>query len=162
MKPPITLRGFIAESNRIEGIHRAVTRGEMVAHEHLLAAPALTVPLLESFVWTIAHAPIRKSVGMNVRVGNHLPPAGGPEIIGELTRLLWEGAPSPALAYETHCRYEALHPFMDGNGRSGRAIWLWQMGGIERAALGFLHHFYYQTLNASALIRRRSSVTEGK
>jgi Fic family protein len=38
---------------------------------------------------------------------------------------------------------------MDGNGRSGRAIWLWQMLRQEGGApLGFLHHFYYQTLEA--------------
>ena len=49
-------------------------------------------------------------------------------------------------ACETHVRYELLHPFLDGNGRSGRALWLWLMG---QAPLGFLHTFYYQTLSAA-------------
>lgn len=49
--------------------------------------------------------------------------------------------------FTTHLRYESIHPFSDGNGRSGRALWLWQMKG--RAPLGFLHQFYYQTLAAS-------------
>ena len=49
------------------------------------------------------------------------------------------------------CRYETLHPFMDGNGRSGRILWAWQM--IEHniapgLSLGFLHAYYYQTLAA--------------
>jgi len=40
---------------------------------------------------------------------------------------------------------------MDGNGRSGRAIWAWQMLGDEQDpfAIPFLHRFYYQTLDAS-------------
>lgn len=52
-------------------------------------------------------------------------------------------------AYRCHVVYETLHPFTDGNGRSGRAVWLRQMGWIVRAPLGFLHHFYYQTLQNS-------------
>ena len=39
------------------------------------------------------------------------------------------------------------HPFTDGNGRSGRALWLWQMN--NHAPFGFLHTFYYQTLENS-------------
>ena len=40
---------------------------------------------------------------------------------------------------------------MDGNGRSGRILWAWQM--IEHninpgLSLGFLHTFYYQALSA--------------
>jgi len=39
---------------------------------------------------------------------------------------------------------------MDGNGRTGRAIWAWQMQRLGRDpfALPFLHRFYYQTLEA--------------
>lgn len=48
-----------------------------------------------------------------------------------------------------HVEYETLHPFMDGNGRSGRVLWAWQMrrDGRDPLQLGFLHAFYYQALN---------------
>lgn len=44
-----------------------------------------------------------------------------------------------------------LHPFMDGNGRTGRAVWAWAMqrDGQDPFALSFLHRFYYQTLEYS-------------
>ena len=52
-------------------------------------------------------------------------------------------------AWQTHNDYENLHPFTDGNGRSGRMLWAWQMRNDDDAmARGFLHTFYYQTLSA--------------
>ena len=56
---------------------------------------------------------------------------------------------SDAGAWALHKHFESLHPFLDGNGRTGRALWLWMMGGIAQVPLGFLHTFYYQTLRYS-------------
>ncbi len=139
-----SLEDFITESNRIEGMGPAQPH-EIEAHKHLLEGYAVTVGSLCAFVKTIAGVDLRDQSGMNVRVGHHVPPRGGPHITAELERILdlnrrW----SP---FEQHMAYETLHPFMDGNGRSGRALWLHAMGGIERAPLGFLHHFYYQSLD---------------
>lgn len=79
---------------------------------------------------------------MDVTVGGRLCPRGGPWIRQDLERILLETEVKDPWA--THIAYELLHPFTDGNGRSGRALWLWQKMG--RAPLGFLHHFYYETL----------------
>jgi hypothetical protein len=43
--------------------------------------------------------------------------------------------------YPAHIRYEKLHPFMDGNGRSGRAIWALMMRGRDPFSLPFLHRW---------------------
>lgn len=144
-----TLEDFVRESNRIERID-GVSPGDLAAHERLLALPTLQVTDIEDFVRMVAGASLRSHLGMNVRVGNHYPPRGGPEIIKSLGHILENArrGDTRAQCFAVHCQYEKIHPFMDGNGRSGRAIWLWMMGGIEKAPLGFLHHFYYQSLDS--------------
>ncbi len=145
------LRDFVRESNRIENIVRSPTRAEIVAHERLLGLDALDVDDVVDFVGAVCGAPLRDKPGMNVRVGPHVPPPGGPEIHEALDSLL--GAISAGVEvftpFEAHCRYETLHPFLDGNGRSGRAIWAWQMldMGRDPFLLTFLRSFYYQALD---------------
>jgi hypothetical protein len=144
-----TLKDFITESNRIEGINRNPTQEEIAAHEVLLANKEITVRDLEAFVSIIQPGAIlRARSGLDVRVGSFYPPAGGPQIEKQLEVLLHSIHPNRSSnSYQTHLAYEQLHPFTDGNGRSGRALWLWQIGG--KAPLGFLHSFYYQTLEAN-------------
>lgn len=139
------LYDFVVESNRIEGITRMPLTYELHAHEQFLEAPKLTIVGLKNFVTTIqANARLRDRVGLDVRVGSHVPPSGGSQVRLRLQDLLDEINAGDHSAYSAHLAYETLHPFTDGNGRSGRVIWLWQMKG--RAPLGFLHQFYYQTL----------------
>lgn len=145
------LAEFVRESNFIENIHRNPLANEIEAHEAVLTAGTLTVPLLCGFVSTVARAHLRDREGMDVYVGEHLAPRGGPEIPFRLDGLLQAITGEQIDPWTGHCRYESLHPFMDGNGRSGRAVWLWHMmrhiGMFPRRA--FLHDFYYQTLQHS-------------
>ena len=147
-----TLTDFIRESNRIEGIHR-VTYEQIEAHKRFLALEKLTIAGLCVFVDAVApHAELRSRRGLNVRVGVHVPPLGGPQVETDLRDLLERvqapgDRPSPFVA---HCEYETLHPYTDGNGRSGRVLWLWMMGGIEKAPGGFLYEFARQTLDRGA------------
>ena len=143
---PFTLRDFVRESNRIEGITRPPTAAEMRAHEAFLAERHPQIVTLARFVAGIDGGALRDCPGMNVYVGKHHPPPGGPAIPRALADILYRAVNHLDHPYHTHHQYETLHPFMDGNGRSGRVLWLWQMGGIQHAPLGFLHHMYYQML----------------
>ena len=147
------LRKFVEESNKIEGILREPTEDEVKAHEQLLQLEKLEITHLEEFVKVVAPGNIlRNKKGLDVYVGNHVPPPGGPEIQTELLKLLYAVNNKEVDPYQSHHLYETLHPFTDGNGRSGRAVWLWQMQQRHElnrvAGLGFLHEFYYQTLQA--------------
>lgn len=146
------LYSFVRESNRIEGITRTPTAVERREHEEFLRLPLVTVAAMERFVKAVAKRPLRCEPGMNVRVGNHIAPPGGPEIAASLDMIL-DNAMAGVDPWTTHSRYETLHPFLDGNGRSGRVLWLWQMTHQVQDPYvlrrGFLHTFYYQTLARS-------------
>lgn len=141
------LEEFVRESNRIEGILRAPKPQEIYAHAAFINVVQPTTADLEGFVGVIAPGHrLRDKHGLDVYVGNHVPPRGAPEIRTALDTLLARVNEGADLyhPWQAHIDYETLHPFTDGNGRSGRALWLWQM---QAAPLGFLHQFYYQTLS---------------
>lgn len=140
---------FIRESNAIEGITRNPTLPEIAEFERFMALDRILITDLCHFVSVYqSGAALRVREGLNVRVGNYFPPKGGPAIGYGLANLL-ESLPDKrgicADAYTIHQAYEALHPFTDGNGRSGRMIWRWM---LPNDPLGFLHRFYYEALAA--------------
>ena len=141
---------FIKESNLIENIDRDPTKAEIKEMERFVNLGHISLDDVVRFVSIYEpKAKLRTKDGMNVTVGDHLPPFGGPGIGYQLLEILDEVEETEKSAFETHDAYEALHPFTDGNGRSGRAIWLWQMkrvyGHIPR--LSFLLSHYYQSLS---------------
>jgi len=143
---------FIEESNAIERIYGYPNYSAVKAHERFILQESICIQDVCDLVSVLeTGAVLREKVGQNVSVGNHIPPLGGVAITYKLIELLEDSAVSND-PWSIHCRYELLHPFTDGNGRSGRALWLRMMqrlyGSTGGLRMSFLQQFYYQTLAA--------------
>ena len=139
----LSLVKFIKDSLQIEGINRSPSKKEIEATIKFIDE-ALTLDSVCKLQAVYAPGkPLRDKKWMNVRIGNYSPQEGGESIKIELSRILEIKDP-----YHNHMEFETLHPFMDGNGRTGRSIWVKLMLESSRDpfSLSFLHRFYYQTL----------------
>lgn len=124
----IPLQDFVTESNRIEGINRPPTNPEIMAHANFLQLRTPISADLTHLVNTLQPgAVLRTDPDLNVRVGRYIAPPGGPDIEPALDHILKQARGVNGSPWSIHCDYELLHPFTDGNGRSGRALWLWMM-----------------------------------
>ena len=144
------ITAFLTESNHIEGIMRPPSAGECAAFDRFYMSFDVTAQSLGDLqaVFAPGH-PLRDRIGMDVQVGRYVAPFGGPRILPRLQALL-RRMRSNNDPWKTHIEFEMLHPYLDGNGRTGRMLWAWHMTAIGRDpfALPFLHRFYYQTLEA--------------
>lgn len=88
---------------------------------------------------------------IQVRVGKHLPPAAA-DVSGLMFELLewWNKQStglSPVLSSAIlHYRFEHIHPFADGNGRTGRALALWELyrRGFDSHHIFSVDEFYWE------------------
>jgi hypothetical protein len=141
------LEAFVRESNKIERID-VTTQAHVDAHLVFLARPVTVQSLIDLVAVLQSDARFRNKIEIpGVRVGDHVAPPSGYKIEDQLREVLKIADP-----WHQHIAYETLHPFTDGNGRSGRALWLHRYVSEperDRWALrrGFLHSWYYHTLS---------------
>lgn len=151
MTPHSAFIPFLRESNKIEGLTHEPTWEEQIAFARFYREPISFASVTE-YQKTVAPAhPLRTEPGMNVGVNSHVAPYGGPQIEEALREILRAIGLTTFDPYQTHCEFLTLHPFMDGNGRTARALWARQMRDLGRDPFirPFLHTFYYQALSAA-------------
>lgn len=144
------LRLFLQESNKIEGIFTTPSTKVLDEAYVFLMRETLELSTIENFVSLVEpEGKLRTDPGMNVYIGDHVPPPGGPAILYKLMDLLDKLDDKDVSPFEWSCKYLNLHPFTDGNGRSSRIIWLWMMRRRNLPIFGnsFLHTWYYQSLD---------------
>ena len=103
---------------------------------------------------------------ISVRVGQYSPPPAD-EVSGLMAELLrWWNTDSkkhsPVISSAIlHYRFEAIHPFADGNGRTGRALALWELyrRGFDTHHIFSVDEYYWEDRPAyyAALDRGRKS-----
>lgn len=86
---------------------------------------------------------------IRVRVGTYLPPPPVSGLMFELLEWWTRDAPSlsPVLSSAiVHYRFEAIHPFADGNGRTGRVLALWELyrRGFDSHHIFSIDEFYWE------------------
>jgi Fic family protein len=88
---------------------------------------------------------------IQVRVGRHFPPAAA-DVSGLMFELLeWWNRKAPELSpvlssAVLHYQFEWIHPFADGNGRTGRALALWELyrRGFDSHHIFSVDEYYWE------------------
>ncbi len=88
---------------------------------------------------------------IQVRVGHHVPPPAS-DVSGLMFDLLeWWTTDAPTLSPVLssailHHRFEAIHPFADGNGRTGRVLALWELyrRGFDAHRIFSIDEYYWE------------------
>jgi len=123
------IRTFIKESNAIEDVHDEDAIGTSLAtYEILTQYDELTADAIKEAHQKLLSDRQPQIAGeyrtQYVQINGEIPPE--PEEVPELMDNLLSTVPTTQFeAIDWHIRFEKIHPFIDGNGRIGRLIYLY-------------------------------------
>jgi Fic family protein len=133
---------YIEESNRIEGVinNRQAVEDSLDAWNYLSDQDELTHEIVLETHRRIMETLQPEISGMyrsgQVYVGDHVPPPA--EQVKPLMDELLGWTPEMSLeALQWHVEFETIHPFADGNGRTGRMCYWWMCGQLGETPLLF-------------------------
>jgi len=163
MKVDDTYKQFMLDSNTIEG-ENWLNPKDLDAVKYVVGGGLKTEKRLLK-----VHKTLTEHLGVSwsgkyrdceVTVGGHATPA--PSSVPYMMHEFFDRLPK-LRAWEAHNVFEAIHPFRDFNGRTGRLIWLSKALKQYRDpfALPFLHRYYYETLEYWNGSRMAKGKTDG-
>jgi len=145
---------FLDHSNRIEGEYSEEAFEDAVkAWEYAKSCETIGLTELFEIHRLLLHRIQPEDAGHfrnhPIRIGGQIKKYLGPEVMESMAKgaladinggeSLGLAAQRAAFARKAHIRYEDLHPFPDGNGRSGRILYNWQ-----RIKLGLPIHIIHE------------------
>lgn len=141
-RTPFDARKFIKGSNQIEGItDLEEIEQSLKAWEYLESQPVITAAVVKEVQRIItANQPELEATQRGeyrkipVRIGGLYAPNAGlvPALMDSFLAELEQMTPLVA-----HIRFESIHPFVDGNGRTGRMLMWWHVAKLGK------NPFYY-------------------
>jgi len=144
------------------GTHRAVLLKHADATERLIRKTSVSVDDMLRLAEILSPGTQLRTVpGMNSIVGQSFRPLPGGPLMENRFYDLIRRANNGEHPYKIHQEYLTLHPFRDGNGRTGRVLWAWGMINQDIRPwlkVGFLRAWYYQSAEFSPLREPQRSV----
>ena len=165
---------FLQESDEIEGIHKvpslyfyknrkdadSYVEQHVAAFERVKDVPPLTIDFVLELHGILMQNLLPYPGALRtvlVRVGDQIPPgpAAVPYLLDDWVHRVNDGILHDPLA--AHCEFERIHPFLDGNGRTGRLLWAWQRLGqnlpvrpilteFDDSLFNLKRHCYYESI----------------